>query len=354
MNATDFYVSKNVSSEQKARLAVALSLQNNTQFRRRFHVRRVIGNGSNGVVLAAHYQDDTHEESLPVAVKIIYKNKATKLSGLPKEIDLLRKLSLIHELSDVIRYITHWEDEHHYFLVTELFGNDFLSLAPELSLHLQPFIINQNGFPHSLEFSSGSSDLWAWTAVHRLYSFKLIGHCSLPTQGVKQIARLACGALSRLHQAGYAHGDVKPENILLQYDACSKMFEVRLIDFGHTRPVGCPLSSYGTPDFQAPEFLEGSPYVRDGVRGEQADVFAMGMVIFGLVTEGCDTGAALCGKKGMVGYQHFLAARDGLYPFEGMECVDPIAADIINWMCWVDPMRRPSMAELVQHPWFTS
>lgn len=90
----------------------------------------------------------------------------------------------------------------------------------------------------------------------------------------------AAEALGAAHAAGLVHRDIKPSNILV--DAAGR---VRVVDFGLARRVddveqltrdGAVL---GTPAFMAPEQLEGRAEV-----GPQADVFALGLVLYRLLT----------------------------------------------------------------------
>ncbi len=81
--------------------------------------------------------------------------------------------------------------------------------------------------------------------------------------------------LARLHALGYAHGDLKPENML--YDATSK--EAWLIDFEFAQRYDEPWGNYGTFGYIPPEFLA----VKEGkeVRIDKrcADVWACGVAL---------------------------------------------------------------------------
>ncbi|MCQ8193219.1 protein kinase domain-containing protein [Streptomyces rugosispiralis] len=97
-------------------------------------------------------------------------------------------------------------------------------------------------------------------------------HGVLSQTALLSLAAELCGALRAVHQAGLAHRDVKPGNILLARD------RPRLIDFGiaraaddtrHTR-LGV---SVGSPGFLAPDQAVG------GVAAAPADVFSLAAVL---------------------------------------------------------------------------
>jgi serine/threonine protein kinase len=82
--------------------------------------------------------------------------------------------------------------------------------------------------------------------------------------------------LGAAHAAGIAHGDVKPENLLLDEEG-----RARVVDFGLAQVAGDPVvgtAVYGTPAYMAPERCRGGP---PDARG---DVYALGVTLYeGLV-----------------------------------------------------------------------
>jgi eukaryotic-like serine/threonine-protein kinase len=89
----------------------------------------------------------------------------------------------------------------------------------------------------------------------------------------------AAAGLGAAHAAGLVHRDVKPENLLLGLDGT-----VRVTDFGLARAAASATSTFGT------DVLVGSPHYLspEAVRGEPldptADVYALGVVLFEVLT----------------------------------------------------------------------
>jgi serine/threonine protein kinase len=85
-----------------------------------------------------------------------------------------------------------------------------------------------------------------------------IGRGTLPASEVARLARELGGALSRAHEAGVIHRDVKPENIMLSRDGA------KITDFGIARLPDSKLTRagavLGTPAYSAPEALASSEF----------------------------------------------------------------------------------------------
>lgn len=88
-------------------------------------------------------------------------------------------------------------------------------------------------------------------------------------------------AIEYLHtEVGIVHRDLKPENLLL-----NRNYEIKIADFGlsarNSRGGKETLhySRVGTRMYQAPEILEGKPYL-----GTKVDIFSIGVIVFVMVT----------------------------------------------------------------------
>lgn len=101
----------------------------------------------------------------------------------------------------------------------------------------------------------------------------------MPPARVIGIARQVCKALQLVHSSGLVHRDLKPENIFLCEDE-ERPDTIRVLDFGIARLATHATSaqSGGTPLYTAPEVVLG------GAQGPQADIYALGCVLYELLT----------------------------------------------------------------------
>jgi serine/threonine-protein kinase len=94
---------------------------------------------------------------------------------------------------------------------------------------------------------------------------------SLPLPVALWVARQTAQALETLHRSGWIHGDVKPDNLLMDSRG-----HVTLIDLGFAQRVGATRSHLlmGTPDFAAPEWLQES-----AIAEPSTDIFSLGRTL---------------------------------------------------------------------------
>lgn len=90
----------------------------------------------------------------------------------------------------------------------------------------------------------------------------------------RRVTRQLLIALDQLHRSGYAHTDVKPDNIL--YSACTG--DARLADLGDAVERLRHGTLYGTREYTPPEVLLGAPLARS------LDMWSVGCTVFEMLT----------------------------------------------------------------------
>jgi serine/threonine-protein kinase len=92
-------------------------------------------------------------------------------------------------------------------------------------------------------------------------------------------------ALAHAHRAGLVHRDVKPENVLISSDSRNGAGTIKVADFGLAKAVSADTQQtatggvlIGTVSYLAPEL------VVDGRSDARADVYAVGVVLYELLT----------------------------------------------------------------------
>jgi serine/threonine-protein kinase len=106
----------------------------------------------------------------------------------------------------------------------------------------------------------------------------LIERGPMPPHAVVAVLRPVLSGLAAAHRAGLVHRDVKPENILIADDG-----QVKIADFGLVRAVAAAKITstsviLGTAAYLSPE------QVRDGDASARSDVYALGILVFELLT----------------------------------------------------------------------
>ena len=138
---------------------------------------------------------------------------------------------------------------------------------------------------------------------------------------VLEIAHQLCAGLAAAHAKGVLHRDLKPANILIDQDG-----QVRITDFGiavRASDAG-PHVAIGTLGYMAPEQL-----APDGAVSERTDVYALGVVLYELVT----------------GQPHHMSRSEGASSLSGLAPgVSPQLESAILKATARDPQERPATA----------
>ncbi len=88
------------------------------------------------------------------------------------------------------------------------------------------------------------------------------------------VFRMVASGLNAIHREGFAHCDIKPNNILLDESG-----SIKIIDFGQSCKIGTTKPRIqGTPDYIAPEQVRRKPL------GPKTDVFNLGATMYWALT----------------------------------------------------------------------
>lgn len=208
-------------------------------------------------------------------------------------------------------------------------------------------------------------------------------------------------ALSYIHDLKLIHCDLKPENILIKSYSRS---EIKVIDFGSSCFIHDHLSSYvQSRSYRAPEVILGCSY------DYKIDIWSLGCILAELLTgyvlfqnesvqgllsrivgiigpfpeymmkegrlvanfftregllyqevkEGGEEESKKGGKKPPAAQPedeetkiHILVAKKTTLK-QRLQCSDAYFLDFVRWLLEVDPLKRPTAKEALQHPFLT-
>ncbi|XP_022990317.1 calcium and calcium/calmodulin-dependent serine/threonine-protein kinase-like [Cucurbita maxima] len=155
------------------------------------------------------------------------------------------------------------------------------------------------------------------------------------------VVRQIASGLKALHEVNIIHRDLKPENCLFLDE--SQDSSLKIMDFGlssveeFTDPV---VGLFGSIDYVSPEALS------QGTITSKSDMWSLGVILYILLS----------------GYPPFIARSNrekhemimaGEFSFheKTWKSISSSARQLISSLLTVDPQRRPSAQELLEHPW---
>jgi len=156
-----------------------------------------------------------------------------------------------------------------------------------------------------------------------------------------RIIQQVASACKYLHSIGIVHRDLKPENLLLENK--NPDCRIKIADFGLSKIMEAQSilqTACGTPGYVAPEVLIGEGY------NQEVDVWSIGVIMYIL----------LCGFPPFYADNNsklFEKIMSGAYSFPSpyWDKISASAKDLIKCMLVVDPKKRYTSSQVMDHPW---
>jgi len=158
-----------------------------------------------------------------------------------------------------------------------------------------------------------------------------------------KIMKSLLSALAHIHQMGIIHRDLKPENLIManKYN----MSRIKIADFGlatimvkgQKETLRC-----GSPGYVAPEILNNCEY------DTKVDIFSAGVILYTLLS-------GLSPFYG-ISYQEILSKNRKClieYPEQHWSFVSDMSKDLLHKMVEIDPVKRYSADQCLDHYWLS-
>ncbi|KAG6840085.1 hypothetical protein C0991_009062 [Blastosporella zonata] len=166
----------------------------------------------------------------------------------------------------------------------------------------------------------------------------IVANGRMPESQARRFFQQIIAGIEYSHRLKIVHRDLKPENILLDAE-----LNVKIADFGLSNEISDGdflTTSCGSPNYAAPEVIKGGMYA-----GPEIDVWSSGIILY----------VMLCGRLPFEDDKVdklFVKIREGKFHMPTFLSAD--ARDLIYQMLVVDSVKRITIADIVQHPFFTT
>lgn len=141
--------------------------------------------------------------------------------------------------------------------------------------------------------------------------------------------------LEYCHGLSISHRDIKLENVIIDTQN-----RVKIIDFGFSTLTEAEERTKvfcGTPSYMAPEIVQRKEFL-----GAAADLWALGVLLYTLLS-------GIFPFRGLTDKELYAKIAKGIFSFP--HCIPQSARTLIQSLLSVDPGRRPTCSQILQHSW---
>ncbi|XP_010512920.1 PREDICTED: mitogen-activated protein kinase kinase kinase 1-like [Camelina sativa] len=212
-------------------------------------------------------------------------------------------------------------------------------LKTMLHFRANPFIV-QASCPHlHFEYNTKSATLcyiyMEYASLGNLDKMISDAGGKLPEDSVRRATRMILQGLKALHAEGYLHCDLKPSNVFVfPSSRPGEPWDLKLTGFGLSKDptMDSMLLFPGTREYMPPEATMPNMFSgMDRLIGPSRDIWSLGHTVLRML-------GGILEEMG-----HSIAWTTGFY-------ISPVATDFYMWCCKLRPTERPTIDELLDHP----
>jgi len=209
-------------------------------------------------------------------------------------------------------------------------------------------VVKMKSFRKEVDYRDpkGNVHLTCCFVLEACQKFDLFDYVNLSGKFEENLARhifsQVASAIRCLHEAGFAHRDIKAQNILF-----TNQFVAKVTDFGackKTKHVNMLTTSVGTKGYQAPELLLNRPYTK------RCDSFSLGVLLFILTHARPPFADALVTDRRFRNLAKKPAQTGRFWKMHKSD-PSPEMKNIIEGMISYQPYIRLKSNEILSHPW---
>ena len=232
------------------------------------------------------------KNSIPYIAKIIEKDK---IKDIYNEFNILKK---INDIDNVIKLYGAYEDEKYFVIILQKLK------TPDIAQYL-----SKNG------------------PLNEIFVKKIIYVISL--------------TLKKIHEKGIIHADIKPDNIMCDFNK-----KIYLFDFGLSREIK-NLNKYssGTIHYVSPEIINNIRNHNNFI-GPETDIWSLGVTIYVLLFKKYPFIT-----KNIIDIPECILKKD-ISHNEELEYISFEARDLIKRCLIKNPKKRIKLNDIIDHTWF--